>query len=353
MQTIVANVEHINFELEVQIEMQHGTLPLPFPGMDKSNSAVCQFYKHHSCIKAALCPFRHVKGDKAVVCKHWLRGLCKKGDECEFLHQFDMTKMPECFFFAKFGMCSNKDCPFLHIDPDTKRKDCPWYDRGFCKHGPVCKNRHVRRVYCPSYLLGFCPEGTGCKFVHPTFDLPMPSDMKDQGSKKMYICHSCGEPGHKASYCPKRTGPGGQPYQTAGPPMSFSQKQAAEREQGQGMRKIYHCHNCGEQGHKAIFCPKKNQPSQSTGASVSFNQNQAATDGNRVLGNSDVNSHQPPVPRGRPFQPRSSSGGPKSYDHITCYKCGEKGHFANHCPKGHLAFLSNALPGNQQQHQQQ
>lgn len=27
---------------------------------------------------------RLAKG-KAVVCKHWLRGLCKKGDLCEFL----------------------------------------------------------------------------------------------------------------------------------------------------------------------------------------------------------------------------------------------------------------------------
>ena len=40
-------------------------------------------------------PFRHVRGDKTIVCKHWLRGLCKKGDGCEFLHEYDMSKMPE------------------------------------------------------------------------------------------------------------------------------------------------------------------------------------------------------------------------------------------------------------------
>ena len=38
-----------------------------------------------------------------MVCKHWLRGLCKKGDQCEFLHEYDMTKMPECYFYSKFG----------------------------------------------------------------------------------------------------------------------------------------------------------------------------------------------------------------------------------------------------------
>lgn len=31
----------------------------------------------------------------------------------------------------------------------------------------------------------------------------------------------------------------------------------------------------------------------------------------------------------------------KSLDEIVCFKCGEQGHFANKCPKGHLAFLSN------------
>lgn len=31
---------------------------------------------------------------------------------------------------------------------------------------------------------------------------------------------------------------------------------------------------------------------------------------------------------------------PKPIEEITCFKCGNKGHYANKCPKGHLAFLS-------------
>lgn len=42
-----------------------------------------------------------------VVCKHWLRGLCKKGDHCKFLHQYDITRMPECYFYSKFGKASS------------------------------------------------------------------------------------------------------------------------------------------------------------------------------------------------------------------------------------------------------
>lgn len=58
---------------------------------------------HPLFLAGGMCPFRHISGEKTVVCKHWLRGLCKKGDQCEFLHEYDMTKMPECYFYSKFG----------------------------------------------------------------------------------------------------------------------------------------------------------------------------------------------------------------------------------------------------------
>lgn len=115
-----------------------------------------------------------------------------------------MTKMPECYFYSRFNACHNKECPFLHIDPESKIKDCPWYDRGFCRHGPHCRHRHVRRVLCMNFLAGFCPDGELCKFMHPRFELPPPPEInKDQMQKRAPTCHFCGELGHKASYCHK------------------------------------------------------------------------------------------------------------------------------------------------------
>uniref|UniRef100_A0A7N8YB43 Cleavage and polyadenylation specificity factor subunit 4 n=1 Tax=Mastacembelus armatus TaxID=205130 RepID=A0A7N8YB43_9TELE len=207
MQEILANVDHIKFDLELAVEQQLGAQPLPFPGMDKSGSAVCEFFMRAACLKGGMCPFRHISGEKTVVCKHWLRGLCKKGDQCEFLHEYDMTKMPECYFYSKFG--------------------------------PDCRHRHTRRVICVNYLVGFCPEGKSCKFMHPRFELPM-------GASEQ-------------------------------PPL----------------------------------------PQQT--------QNQSKN--NMAIGMAQQNN-------------LTANRGPRPLDQVTCYKCGEKGHYANKCTKGHLAFLS-------------
>uniref|UniRef100_A0A8C4SI55 Cleavage and polyadenylation specificity factor subunit 4 n=1 Tax=Erpetoichthys calabaricus TaxID=27687 RepID=A0A8C4SI55_ERPCA len=211
MQDIIATVDHIKFDLEVAVEQQLGAQPLPFPGMDKAvgRSAAHTANLFPSPAARGMCPFRHISGEKTVVCKHWLRGLCKKGDQCEFLHEYDMTKMPECYFYSKFG--------------------------------PLCRHRHTRRVICVNYLVGFCIEGPNCKFMHPRFELPM--------------------------------GTAEQP-----PLPQQAQTQQKRTPQSIGVMQIH---------------------SNSTG-----------------------------------------SRGPRPLEQVTCYKCGDKGHYANRCTKGHLAFLS-------------
>ena len=281
MEEVLSSVEEMKFDVELALEQQIGAQPLPFDGMDKSGVAVCELHLRGACPRDKKCPFRHIKPDRTVVCKHWLRGLCKKGDMCEFLHEYDMSKMPECYFYSKFHACSNKECPFLHIDPESKIRDCPWYDRGFCRHGPNCRHRHTRRILCISYLCGFCPDGPSCKFVHPTFEIP--SSEATAGKKGNVICHYCNEMGHKIYNCQKMT------------------PEAREEAIRSKMQMI-----------------NESQENQNPQSGHFDNQRQEGIrpDGPRV--------HRP-------------------LDQVTCFKCGEKGHYANRCPKGHLAFLSSAL----------
>ncbi|EPY87443.1 putative cleavage and polyadenylation specificity factor subunit 4-like protein [Camelus ferus] len=169
MQEVIAGLERFTFTFEKDVEMQKGTGLLPFQGMDKSGSAVCNFFAKGLCEKGRLCPFRHDRGEKMVVCKHWLRGLCKKGDQCKFLHQYDVTRMPECYFYSKFG--------------------------------PLCKYRHIRRVMCINYLAGFCPEGSKCQFAHPKMNLLFNPSYLKTGPQEHLVTYSWGSaPGQGPCY---------------------------------------------------------------------------------------------------------------------------------------------------------
>ncbi|NXA04175.1 CPSF4 factor, partial [Sapayoa aenigma] len=172
MQELVAGVEKIRFDLEADVEQQQRARPLPFLGVDTEGAGGSWVLGGCGAGLAVTGgswpgvqgPSRHGE-TRTMVCKHWLRGLCKRGDGCDFLHEYDLAKMPECYFYSRFGECSNKNCPFLHVDATSSTMGCPWYDRGFCRHGPRCKYKHTRRVMCANYLVGFCPEGPKCKFV--------------------------------------------------------------------------------------------------------------------------------------------------------------------------------------------
>ncbi|ETW07878.1 hypothetical protein H310_02294 [Aphanomyces invadans] len=171
-----------------------------------------------------------------VVCRHWLRGLCMKGDNCEFLHQYDMSKMPEC----RWGMeCQVPECPFRHV-PDEDRMECAFYKQGFCSHGSACRYRHVKlpREECPviaDFSLqskvaeeesakrrkaqpvneffkiaickhwekqGTCPFGEECHFAHGEKELrPFPKDTHGGGGGNHHTPSAHAAP-HKAPEAP-------------------------------------------------------------------------------------------------------------------------------------------------------
>lgn len=91
---------------------------------------------------AAAPPARRVH---MTTCTHWLRGLCVKGDQCEFLHNASPEYMPECKFYAD-GRCEDGTCPFRHVTRAPPVSMCADYVRGFCPLGPACPRAHLKRV---------------------------------------------------------------------------------------------------------------------------------------------------------------------------------------------------------------
>ncbi|KAG9245136.1 hypothetical protein BJ878DRAFT_458910 [Calycina marina] len=134
---------------------------------------VCKAFMQGHCPLGAICPDKHPASSQQhqnLVCKHWLRGLCKKGEGCEFLHEYNLRSMPDCASWVRNGYCTNGDeCLYLHAPAETRIAACPHYMRGFCPLGLQCAKKHVRRRLCPLYLCGFCPDGMQCRNVHAKY----------------------------------------------------------------------------------------------------------------------------------------------------------------------------------------
>jgi len=218
---------------------------------------------------------------RSKVCIYWLQGNCKRGKNCDYLHAHITEKIPICSYFRRFGDCEKKpNCPYRHHkDPhdfqqqQAKQTDtidlCPYYDRGYCHKGNDCKfyQKHMLSVIyfsqgqdvCPFYLAGFCPYGPNCNQKHlksvvidEQASLRMLANFPDsenwvqhsftanhkgQHGLQQVICHNCGEPGHKSTFCLEDPI---DPKKIDIDPTCMKQTQ---------------CFHCKQMGHYASHCP--------------------------------------------------------------------------------------------------
>ena len=60
------------------------------------------------------CPHRHSKSQRTYVCQYWLQGKCNNKEYCNYLHMYDMTRLPPCYNIIRYGKCNNQECLFSH-----------------------------------------------------------------------------------------------------------------------------------------------------------------------------------------------------------------------------------------------
>ncbi|CBZ52533.1 YT521-B-like family protein, related [Neospora caninum Liverpool] len=195
-------------------------------------------------ISRADCVSGRQWGRHTVVCRHWWKGMCMKGEFCDFLHQLIYHRMPACRNQLCCPDTRRGCCPFRHEEagapaggtkppagpsapatgdgaavaaggegddgsgsfgatlPDftstdyvsggagvsSSQQECVNYFLGFCKHGPKCRRRHTARNRrdVPSILpTWFLDQILANPQVFPT---ELDSESEDQLARVVSLC---------------------------------------------------------------------------------------------------------------------------------------------------------------------
>lgn len=247
-------------------------------------------------------PFTGMDKSIAAVCEFYPKGSCQKGAACPFRHvRGDRTIV--CKHWLR-GLCKKGDqCEFLHEYDMSKMPECYFYSRFNACHNKECPFLHIdpesKIKDCPWYDRGFCRHGPNCRHRHVRRVLCM-----------NYVAGLCIE----------------------GPECKFMHPRfelpATDVQQKDGKKLVITCHYCGESGHKAMYCNK--MPPE-------MKEAQSKQEDFRTK-----NLMYIPKEGGPPEEIIVTKPPQKPLEEVTCFKCGCKGHYANKCPKGHLAFLSQS-----------
>jgi len=84
-----------------------------------------------------------------TICAFWLKGNCRNGANCKFLHEKIPGKYPECPHGINCTRINN-GCPYKHSK--ILQKECHAYNLGYCPNGKNCKDLHVEKELCINYL---------------------------------------------------------------------------------------------------------------------------------------------------------------------------------------------------------
>ena len=84
---------------------------------------------------------------KKTICKFWMEGLCKKGDDCLFSHdgkphktRNEVMKEEICKFYMMGSCMKGEECPYSH---DLQKVPCKYFHaKGYCSAREACRFSH-------------------------------------------------------------------------------------------------------------------------------------------------------------------------------------------------------------------
>lgn len=98
---------------------------------------------HGNAPQMAQRHLRNLKNEPRTICKYYSKGVCNKGDECEFLHEGPVGIVEDTickFLFTVGGCAKGKSCQFSH---DRKLVPCKFFvSIGHCNDGDACLFSH-------------------------------------------------------------------------------------------------------------------------------------------------------------------------------------------------------------------
>jgi len=221
-------------------------------------------------------------------CRFFQKGSCMKGEKCAFRH-VKSDKSTVCKHWLR-GLCKKNDfCEFLHEYDLSRMPTCQFFSAAGACSNEDCLFLHIKpgekKKNCPYYDRGFCKHGPNCHNNHV----------------KRIAC-----PDYLAGFC------------KLGPECKLGHPKFEAIDEFTGtklLRGIPVCARCGQPGHVVQQC------------TTEF----------------DKLTIVPPLETENK-KPRAHL---RSVTEVTCFKCGEKGHYANVCPNKRRAPPAGGyqLPG--------
>ncbi|BBN20403.1 protein MpC3H34 [Marchantia polymorpha subsp. ruderalis] len=129
-------------------------------------------------------PRNYVSKPVKVLCTHFMKGRCAKGENCTFSHDgVPLTKQEPCKFLMSHSCLKGDDCPYSH---DLKAFPCKFFHtRGLCydgdsclfSHGPIseeAREKILKRV--EKEKKERASNGCGLEIPTPLFSSPLPAE---------------------------------------------------------------------------------------------------------------------------------------------------------------------------------